>query len=855
MPHRRLPRQVWPARYDIELNADPERSEFEGRVTIAVQVQKAVRSIDLHARGLLVFAPTVLASGQRRPVQLEGLRDHEIVRLHVDPPLDPGPAELTLRFGGSLSAGMHGLYLASDGQTRAIASQCEATDARAIFPCFDEPEFKARLAWTVRAPKNQVVLANGPVHSIEDDGAAKVWRFAATEPVSSYLAALTIGPYEGTEVTEVSGVPVQVWTTPGKRAQAGFAHRFTERLIPWYEAYFGVPYPYAKYDQVAVPGFDAGAMENVGLVLFRQNLLLMDPATASWNQEKLVAKVIAHELAHMWFGNLVTMKWWDDLWLNEAFAEWFAHKATHAVAPSYFVWNDFQSDKNRALVDDALPTTHAVYTKVRTPEDALEMFDIITYQKGCAVMRMLEHFLGDERFRAGIRTYMKAFSQRNADGDDLWRHLGRASKQPVGPLMRTWIDQPGFPLVTVGADGPTLHLRQHRFFSRPGSEDSGQIWNVPMVVRFEDDEGLKTHRFIFDGAAGQERLPARGALRWCYPNASEIGFYRVQLEDPLLDGLLDRGRDHLETVEKMGFIEDQWALVRSGHRPIERFVPVLDSFAETRDHNVARAVVDRYGALDGLLERSGEKEARAELHRRIAELFWPHIHLLGYEPRADEPQNDVQLRALAIYAVAGLAGHPEAIRACEMWADREREDPPSVDANLAGTFLAVAARYGDADRYNLWVETYRSRKAGGAPPQAVLRYLYTLSAFRNEALVERTLAHLGDGLVPQESLGTVLAQLFQNPDGRDAAWDHLKAHWPEIRDGVGDMGLSRVVEAVGRLDSHRRPDVVRFFEDHAPRAAERALARGLESMDQREELSRRILPSLVAALTPTSPTR
>ena len=849
----RLPRLVWPVQYDIDLTADPARPDFEGRVTIALRIETTTRTIELHARELLVSEPALMTPGQSRRVRLEELRDLELVRLHCDTPLEPGPAELTLNFRGTLSSGMHGLYLATDGQSRAIASQCEATDARAIFPCFDEPEFKARFAWTIRAPTAEVVLANGPVASVEDDGPTKVWRFAATELVSSYLAALTIGSYESTEESEANGVPVRVWATVGKRNQAYFALQFTKQLIPWYEEYFGVPYPFAKYDQVAVPGFDAGAMENVGLVLFRQNLLLMDPGAASWNQEKLVAKVIAHELAHMWFGNLVTMTWWDDLWLNEAFAEWFAHKATHAVTPSYFVWNDFQSDKNRALVDDALPTTHAIYSVVHTPEEALEMFDVITYQKGCAVMRMLEHFLGEEPFREGIRTYMKAFSHRNARGDDLWNHLGQASKQPVGALMRSWIDQAGFPLVTVDATDSTLRLKQQRFYSRPGAKDPGQTWNVPMVVRFEDDEGLKTHRFIFDRSHGETELPARGEVRWCYPNASEIGFYRVRLEDRMLEGLLDRGRNHLETVEKMGFIEDQWALVRSGLGTVERFVPVLESFAETRDHNVARAVMDRYAALDGLLERAEEREARDELHRRVAELFLPHVRLLGYEPRTDEPQNDIQLRALAIYAVAGLAGHQEAVRTCETWADREHEDPRSVDANLAGTFLTVAARYGDATRYERWVETYQDRKAAGAPPQAVLRYLHTLATFRTEELVKRTLHHLNDGLIPQESLGSVLAQLFQNPDGRQAAWEHLKARWAEIRDCVGDMGLSRVVEAVGRLDGRWRQDVVQFFDGHSPRAAERALARGLESMDQREELSRRILPALVEELTAIPP--
>ncbi len=844
----RLPRTVWPTHYAIDIATDPGRDDFNGHLALTVDIREPVEAIELHSRGLSLTKVTLQIQGRTLNPQLELLLEDEALRLVFKETLAPGLAELHFDFKGIPNPGMHGLYLAQDGADKAVATQCEATDARAIFPCFDEPEFKARFQWTVRTRGDVVALANGALNKVEDSGEEKVWSFEATEPVSSYLAALTVGGFEGTTETLAGKVPVRIWAPKGKISQAEFAHGFTEKLIPWYEDYFDVDYPYGKYDQVAVPGFDAGAMENVGLVLFRQNLLLMDPASASWSQEKLIAKVIAHELAHMWFGNLVTMKWWDDLWLNEAFAEWFAHKATHAIAPSYLVWNDFQSDKNRALVDDALPTTHPIYTTVETPSEALEMFDVITYQKGCAVMHMLEHYLGEADFKLGIQTYMKAFSASNARGTDLWRHLEEASKQPVGALMRSWIEQAGFPMVRLSVAGQTLQLTQQRFFSSPAAEAETQTWNVPMVVRYEDDRGPQEHRFIFDSPQAKVELPAQGEVRWVYGNADEIGFYRVWHEGRAGQMLLE-GAQNLSVVEQMGIIEDQWALVRNATLTVQDFLPTLERFATSSDHNVLRAVSERLGGLHHLLEQAGDTTTRDALRVRIASLFAPHLEKLGYEPRADEGQNDGQVRALAIHAVASVAEDAEAITQAVLRADKEREQPRTIDPNLAGTFVGIAAKFGDAHKYQQWLDTYAARKMAGATPQEALRYLYSLVAFKAPGLAERTLGHLDDGSIPQESMGAILGQMLATLHGQNAAWQYLQDHWATLHERVGDMGVSRVVEATGRLPGSARPDVVQFFETNPPRGAERALARALENMDQREELKARILPALQSYLT------
>lgn len=846
----RLSQHVRPISYAIDIATHPGRADFAGRLEIQLELLRPSDRLELHSKDLDLSDVSIHQADRQESPRVELIKETESVVFVTAQPLAVGPATLRLAFRGRPNPGMHGLYLAHDGEERAVCTQCEATDARAIFPCFDEPELKATFAWTIRTEGDVVALANGELLSTEKNGAETIWRFAPTERISSYLVALAVGHFESTEETKVGTTPIRIWAPVGKKEQGRFAHGFTEKLIPWYERYFDLPYAYHKYDQVGVPGFDAGAMENVGLVLFRQNLLLMDPRAASWNQEKLIAKVIAHELAHMWFGNLVTMSWWDDLWLNEAFAEWFAHKGTHAVAPSYLVWNDFQGDKNRALIDDALPTTHPIWSPVSTPGEALEMFDVITYQKGCAVMRMLEHFLGEVPFRDGLRTYMKAFREKNAKGADLWHHLAASSGQPVERLMESWVAQPGFPLLELELDGAQLHLKQRRFFSSPVASQgpNEQLWNIPVVVRYEDDEGLKEHRFIGDQPNFSTTLPAKGVVRWVYGNADEIGFYRVATGPKATAALLQRGLDRLTAVEQMGFVEDQWALVRNGTSGIAQFFPVLERFATSRDHNVLRSVTDRLSAIEALLEERGEEQTLGFLRQRIRGLFQPILSDLGYVPRVGEAQNELQRRALAIHAVSSLGRAPQAIAEAIHWADLERRDPRGVDPNLAGTFVGIAAKFGDAARYQDFVATYQDRKAKGSAPQDSLRYLYALAAFRGASEVKATLQHLDDGVIPQEALGSVLSQLLSTRHGQEEAWNYLKAGWSTLKSRVGDMGVSRVVESTGRLDGRFRADIVAFFEANPPTSAERALARALESLDQREELKARLVPELVRLL-------
>jgi puromycin-sensitive aminopeptidase len=847
----RLPTHARPRRYDIALDARLGRADFQGAVTIDLEIDESRETIELHARDLAITEARFSVGAESYPGVITADAAREMVELRFPVALPTGEARLALTFSGRISEGLTGLYLAQDGPERLLCTQCQATDARAIFPCFDEPMFKARFAFTVTTAGDATVLANGPLESVAHDAAAgaKTWRFAATEPMSSYLCGLVIGDVTSGPEQVVAGTPLRIWGVRGKEAMGGFALAWTAQLLPWYEDYFSAPYHYHKYDQVAVPGFAAGAMENAGLVLFRQNLLLMDPQTTAWRQEKGIAAVVAHEFAHMWFGDLVTMRWWDDVWLNEAFAEWIATKVTGELCPEYEVWDDFRLEKDAALRTDSLETTHPIYTPIETPAEAEEIFDVITYVKGCAVLHMLEGYLGAESFRAGLRTYMQEFAERNAAGADLWRHLQQASQEPVTAIMESWILESGYPLVTVSAGGAgaetTLRLSQRRFLSTPGATDpANPVWPTPLVIQYEDDQGVHLARTLLTEREATLPLPTQGALRWCDANAEDRGFYRVDLDAKLLQGLLAH-LDRLGPTAQMGLLSDQWALVRSGARSITSFLDTLTALAAQDNRNVLTQVVGHMRALDDYLLDTRDTEALARYRAWVAATFRPKLADLGYDPQPGETQNRAQARVAVVGAVSALARDPAAVREATARADREAADPTAVDPNLADVFIGAAARGADAARFARYVQTYEERRSAGAAPELTNRYLYSFPAFEDPALVERALGLLDGGIIPQEGMMPILRIMLSQRHSQVAAWEYMKSHWERI-EAIGGMTASSLIEAAGQLPAEKRDEIVAFHEAHLSGVAPKSYARALETLDQLAEFKARTREELLA---------
>ncbi|HEX8803412.1 MAG TPA: M1 family metallopeptidase, partial [Acidimicrobiales bacterium] len=562
-PHR-LPRTVVPERYDLTLEPDLDAATFSGTESVAVRVAEPTADVVLNSVEIDIDEATVeLPGGRRLPAAVTLDEGTERATLHVDEELPVGPAVVHLAFRGVLNDKLRGFYRSTftddEGVERVLATtQMEATDARRAFPCWDEPDAKAVFAVTLVVPDDQLAISNAAeLARTPVDGGKVAVRFADTMRMSTYLVAFVVGPLVATEPVVVDGKPLRVVCPVGKEHLAGFALEVGAFSLRYFSEWFGIVYPGDKLDLVAIPDFAFGAMENLGCVTFRERYLLVDPATATQAERQAIVDVIAHEIAHMWFGDLVTMKWWNGIWLNEAFATFMEMTCTDAFRPDWQRWVDFGLSRSAAFDTDALAATRAVEYPVVSPEEADGMFDILTYEKGASVVRMLEQYLGADRFRDGIRRYMARHQFGNTETSDLWDALEAETGEPVRRIAESWIFQGGFPEVAVEAAGPSaLRFGQRRF--RYGGEDDGSRWAVPVVVRHGGgpggaDGGATVDRVLLEGDATD--LALDGGPGWAVANAGAHGFYRVRYTPDLLAALLDR-LDALAPLERYTLVDD-----------------------------------------------------------------------------------------------------------------------------------------------------------------------------------------------------------------------------------------------------------------------------------------------------------
>ncbi len=831
----RLPLDVRPLAYHATLSVDVEGRSFSGQLRLSLRLGSAVGELVLHATGLILTSAVAEARGTEQSASVTPVAVSETVRLGFARPLPAGPVTLRLAWTGRFCDGLRGLYLAGPGLA---ATQFEAADARRVFPCLDEPGFKAPWRLEVEAPAGAVVLSNGAAEGVETVGERRLHRFVETPPLPTYLVALVVGPLVSGPADQVRGVTARTWASPEKAALLGFGQEVARAALPRLEDYFGLPYAFGKLDQVGLPEFEAGAMENAGLITYREVALLLDPATASLAQRKRVAEVVTHELAHQWFGNLVTMTWWDDLWLNEAFATWIAYLVVDDWKPEWRVWLEFDEGKASALGLDALRSTHPVHAPVRTVVEATESFDLITYEKGGAVLRMLDGYLGRETFRDGIRRYMRRHARGNAVAADLWRALGEASGQPVPELAEAWIDSPGFPLLAVTADGARLRLSQRRFFSRPGDQEPGRRWPVPVVLRYAAGGELRERKLVLRQAS--ETVTLEGPPDWLVANACATGFYRVDLDAQLRERLA-RNLGALAPSERVGLLADEWALVRSGDRSIEEWLTLSLAFEGETDHAVLDELVARLSTIDHRLVTAGDRPRFAALVRQRFGAAWGAA---GWEAAAGDGDVD-RLRRAALLEAVGVVGRDAAVTG-EAAARLERHaagDRSALDPNLVDAAVTLAARGGDATR---WV-AFQGRFEGEVEPAWKRRWLLGLGAFEAPALVERSLALLFGGGVPLQDWASFVAALMANPAARGPTWARLRAEWAAVTARLANapMLLRRVVEATGQLTTRSELEEARgFFASRPVEPVKAAVAQTLERLAEEVELAERAGPEL-----------
>jgi puromycin-sensitive aminopeptidase len=778
-PHR-LPTSIVPSRYDIRLAPDLEAASFEGQETIALEVLEPMEEVVLNAVELRIESAHVEnGAGQRWTCAFR--LDEASERLHLRPPqsLAPGSWRLSLTFRGTLNERLRGFYRIRyqdpGGQPRLLAAtQFESTDARRAFPCWDEPSFKAVFSLTLAIDPDLAAVANTGVMSEAVENGRKVVGFADTMRMSSYLVAFAVGQLEIPPAKVVGRTPTRVITLPGKEHLIGFAQEIGEHSLRYFEDYFGLPYPGDKLDHIGLPGFAMGAMENVGLITYRDSALLLDAQNSALAERGYVADVIAHEISHMWFGDLVTMAWWNGLWLNEAFATFMAVKAVDAWRPEWERWTEFGVARALALDADGLHYTRSIEFPVESPTDAEAMFDVLTYEKGGSVLRMLEQHIGEATFRDGVREYLRRHAYSNADTLDLWKALGDVAGQEVPDLMHGWVFQPGHPLIDVRREPNGLHLHQQRFTYLPaearpeGAPPPDQRWKVPLQIRLHSSGGPAAVRHLMDEA--EVTLPTPADLRWAVVNAGGNGFYRVRYSPDMLGELLGHLTE-LTALERFNILNDTWALTQAGLFRIADFLDLTQRYQNETDRNVWTVLLRALGSLRNLIEVESEQPFAAFVRDRLASA----AARLGVQPVSGENDLTRQLRGELLQARGTLGEAAEVQRwAAELYLAGNAGG--TIDPDLWRAALTIRAHTGGESHYEEFFKRYESHP----DPQEQRRARAALLAFRPEALVRRNLERTMDGRYRlQDAPYQVMASLMQ-PHSRGPAWEHLKRRWPEM---------------------------------------------------------------------------
>ncbi len=670
----RLSKNIVPIEYDIELKPDLENFTFSGVETITVSILKNTKTLTLHSKEIEIDTADVNKTFAK--ISYDKKRD---TATFTFPKLIPaGKVKLTLVFRGILNDKMRGFYRSKysvgEKEFHMATTQFEATDARRALPCFDEPAQKAIFHVSLIVPKGKTAISNTlPVSIKEHESKYEIIKFSPTPKMSTYLLAFIIGDFEYIEKKIKSKTRVRVYTTPGKKHQAKFALDCAVKTLEFYEKYFDIPFPLPALDMIAIPDFSSGAMENWGAITYRESALLVDENHSSAGNKQWVAIVIAHELAHQWFGNLVTMEWWTHLWLNEGFASYIEYLATDKLFPKWDIWTQFvTNDFGSALRLDSLASTHPIEVEVHHPDEIGEIFDEVSYSKGSSIIRMLAAYLGEKDFRNGLRQYLKKHSYKNTETLHLWQAFEKVSGKPVAKMMHNWTSKPGYPVVKAEISKGELTFSQKRFFASPISAKKANDktkWEIP--ITFKNNK----------------------------VNFGETGFFRTAYSKKLLEKLHKPIQDKkLNARDRLGVIRDLFALSEAGTIPTTDALEFLSAYKNEDNYTVWVEIATGLARLEQLLAKSN---TRADLNKLSHDLFSPLAMHVGWSKKKKEAHTDTFLRSLAI-ARAGRAGNQKIIAEA-----RKKINSKNVPPDIRGAIYSIVATHGGIKEYNMFIKRYK----------------------------------------------------------------------------------------------------------------------------------------------------
>lgn len=824
----RLVPHIRPVRYRLMIHPSQDHEHFKGEETIELTISKPTKIITLHAADLDIGAAVVLCKKQKQSAEISYNKTEETATFTVAKAIS-GKCELDLKFSGLITDKLAGFYRGHyehEGGKKTIATtQFEPVDARRAFPCFDEPANKAIFDITIMVPKGQVAISNTyEIDEGEPDAEYRIVKFAPTPKMSTYLVAFIVGNFDYTEAKTKNGVRVRVFATPGKKKQTEYALEATVKILEYYTEYFGIKYPLPVLDLIAVPDFPVGAMENWGAITYRETALLIDQNNSSAAAKQRVTLVIAHELAHQWFGNLVTMEWWTQLWLNEGFASWIEYLAMDHLHPEWQIWEQFHTmDKAEALHLDALASTHPIEVTVGHPKEIGSIFDAVSYHKGASVINMLHAFLGAKTFQKGLQHYLKKHAYGNTVTEDLWRSLSAVSGINVQKIMNGWIKKPGYPVVRVNEKKGKLFLTQERFFSNPKSKTKNkESWEIPVTFK--------------------------QAENWTLVNAGQAGFFRTLYEPKLLAELKEPiSKKLLAPVDRLAILSDAFAGARANLASTRSVLEILSAYKGEDNYNVWVEIAGVLGAIDFALHgRPSQKEFR----KFAIKLLEPIMKELNYVSHASDSHSTSLLRGMIMNQL-GRYGYEETVsRARAGWNDMVN-GIAEINPDLRAAVYNTVAHHGGQKEYEemlaLWHKAEMQEEKN--------RLAIALGLFHDPVLALRTLDFSISDAVRQQDTRIVQAGVTSNPHASGVTWQWTQKNWPLLYDRFAHTGSAFNHLVLGLFAHFQTEEQVREAKScwkknkDKQKGAERPFAQCMESVEGRLLWHKKAIPEIEKFLT------
>ncbi len=746
----RLPENVIPHSYSIELQPSEDINSYTGKIEIKASITKATKDIILHSKDLEIKSATICVGTQCLLPIIEKNDKLETISLKNMKPIPKGEIEIHIEFKGKITESLSGIYKSKyqvgEKTGHIITTQCEAPYARRIFPCFDEPNKKATFNISAKINKNLVAISNMPIKSESIENNIKKVEFKTTPKMSTYLFYLGIGQFEYIE-DNYKNTKLRVITTPGKKEKGKFALDLAKKYLEYFENYSEIPYPLEKLDLLAIPDFAAGAMENWGAMTFREMILLVDKET-SVKIKKRVAEVIAHEIWHQWSGNLVTMKWWNDLWLNESFANYMAYKAVDHFNPEWKIWEDYlYGETSRGLFKDTLKSTHPIEVEVNIPQEIEEIFDEISYAKGGCVLRMLEAFVGEEKFRLGVSSYLKKYSYQNAEASDLWNSIAETTNDSsIKELMKSWISQPGYPLLEVSKIKNKIIIKQSRC-----NNPNRQIWPIPLSIA---SEGVCYNKILRKKEETFSISPNKIKL-----NHEQYGFYRVSYSDELQKSLGELIKSKsLSVADRWGLNNDIWMLCSIGNKKIKEYLDFIENYTNEDNYIILSEIFSSIRKLDRLLtENEFWENQKKQIIEKLIPTYKRVIEKVGIEPRQEESIEDTLQRSTAL-SFCIFAEEKET--KTELLSKYAKKD---INMNIADSVYYAVALNGDEKDFDEMISNYRSEK----DVERKTKLLVALYHFPQKEIIKKALDFSISEDVRMQDLRYIFSAVISNPNMSD----------------------------------------------------------------------------------------